>query len=260
MATDTPSTTGRERAKTFYGELLGWSNAAGPPGECSDANSEHGGYTLFSHDDEQVAGMYALPQEQAERGAPPHWISHVAVADADATSAKIKACGGTVVMGPMDIMDLGRMSMCIDPTGAAFCIWQAKEHGGGRYEGQPGSACWFELMTRDTAAAAAFYGAVFGWSAEEKDTGPMPYTILLNGAQPAGGMMQITPEMGEVPSHWGIYFAVEDCDADVARVKNLGGRVCMPPMDIPEAGRFAALLDPAGVAFGIIRLVEGPGC
>jgi predicted enzyme related to lactoylglutathione lyase len=72
-------------------------------------------------------------------------------------------------------------------------------------------------------------------------------------------MMAITPEMGEgIPPHWGIYLAVEDCDATVKKAESLGGKILVPPSDIPEVGRFSTLTDVQGAAFSIIKLSNPP--
>jgi predicted enzyme related to lactoylglutathione lyase len=86
---------------------------------------------------------------------------------------------------------------------------------------------------------------------------PIEYTMFKNGDRGAGGMYQITPEMGQVPAHWLVYFAVDDCDAKVQKVTELGGTVMKPADDIPGVGRFAILNDPQGAVFAIIKL-ENP--
>ncbi len=61
-----------------------------------------------------------------------------------------------------------------------------------------------------------------------------------------------------VPSMWTVYFAVDDADATVAEVTELGGSVLRPPMDI-EPGRFAVVADPYGAAFNVMKLKESLG-
>ena len=56
------------------------------------------------------------------------WNTYVWVEDADETAAKVRASGGTVLTEPFDVGDAGRMGTFADPGGAAFCVWQAKEH------------------------------------------------------------------------------------------------------------------------------------
>ena len=69
-----------------------------------------------------------------------------------------------------------------------------------------------------------------------------------------GGMMEMTPEWGDIPPHWGVYFSVEDCDAAAEKVTSLGGVVHRPPADIPGTGRFAVVQDPQGGVFNIITM------
>jgi predicted enzyme related to lactoylglutathione lyase len=50
-----------------------------------------------------------------------------------------------------------------------------------------------------------------------------------------------------------MYFAVLDCDAIVKKAAGLGAKVCVPPKDIPEVGRYAVICDPQGAFFSIIE-------
>src|SRR5207249_4199305 len=129
--------------------------------------------------------------------------------NADETAALAKELGGTVIAEPFDVYDVGRMAVIQDPTGAIFAVWQARRHIGARVMDEPGAACWAELNTRDTEKAQGFYTRLFGYSTKAHETGYVEYQV--NGRSVAG-MMAITPEMGDVPPNWLIYFAVADCD------------------------------------------------
>jgi predicted enzyme related to lactoylglutathione lyase len=61
-------------------------------------------------------------------------------------------------------------------------------------------------------------------------------------------------EMGNMPSHWLPYFAVEDCDQISAKAQEMGATVLQPPTDIPGTGKFSVLLDPQGAAFAILKM------
>ena len=126
---------------------------------------------------------------------------------------------------PFDVFTVGRMAVVLDPTGAAFALWQAGTHHGASIVNVPNSFCWNELGTNDTAKAADFYTKVFGWAANAQQIGPTEYTMFVNGERPAGGMYTLTPEMGNVPPHWTVYFAVADCDATAEKAISLGARV-----------------------------------
>ena len=94
------------------------------------------------------------------------------------------------------------MAVFADPVGAVFGLWQPKEHIGAQLANEPGTYCWSELITTDLDASKAFYGAVFGWGAEEQGPpgGPPAYTEWKVAGKSVGGMMQKSPDMpAEMP-------------------------------------------------------------
>ena len=115
-----------------------------------------------------------------------------------------------------------------------------------------GAFSWNELMTSDAAAAKKFYGALLGWQFKDMDMGKMVYTVVSTGGTDVGGMMGTPAEAKGMPPAWGAYITVNDVDAVVAKVAGLGGKVCMPPTDIPSVGRFAAIQDPQGAMVSLI--------
>lgn len=236
-----------EAAERFYRAVLGWEIPEMPN------SAEMGGYRRVKKDGADVAGAMPLMQE----GQPPAWSSYVSVADADATAAAVKDAGGSVIAEPMDVMDLGRMAVFADPTGAVFGIWQPGTFSGAERVNEPGALAWNELGTRDPGAAKAFYAAVFGWGFRDNDMGEMgTYTEWLNGEDSIGGMMDVSGRLpDEIPAHWLVYFAVDNTDATIEAVKSSGGNVPFGPIDIP-AGRFAIAADPHGAAFAVIQLPE----
>jgi hypothetical protein len=243
------ATTDPAAAKNFYGPIFGWTfdDEGGDPGNP---------YSLALRNGQVVAGLMAQPPDMKAAGAPPMWSTYVAVTDADATAGLIESSGGTVMSPPFDVMDAGRMAVAADPTGAIFCLWQAKDHAGAAVVNEPGSLSWNELLTPDVDRAAAFYKAVFGWEANNLEMGPMRYTeFRLGGAPVAGGTK---PPMEGIPPSWFVYFAVADADATVADAKGRGAQVLSEPMDIPP-GRFAVLTDPQGAAFNVIKLATPAG-
>ena len=115
-----------------------------------------------------------------------------------------------------------------------------------------GAFSWSELMTDDPAAAVAFYGQLFGWKAENMDMGTGAYHVVKIGDESIGGIAGKPPGSAGMPSAWGCYVTVDDIDATAARCAELGGTVCMAPMDIPGVGRMAVLQDPQGAVFNAI--------
>jgi predicted enzyme related to lactoylglutathione lyase len=116
-----------------------------------------------------------------------------------------------------------------------------------------GAFSWNELMTTDPAGALAFYRALFGWASQDMDMGTGPYHVVKVGDTPVGGVMGMPPDAAPgTPPCWGSYVTVTDCDATVAQCTALGGRVLMPPTDVPTVGRMAVLQDPQGAVFNVM--------
>ncbi len=116
--------------------------------------------------------------------------------------------------------------------------------------------CWWEICTKDAGALAEFYSKAFGW--EAKPFPGMNYTVLNSGDGKNGGIGGglFTPgptEKDEIPPYLAIYAAVEDVDAMVAKVKELGATITFEPLDIPKVGRVAMFQDPDGHRFGLIK-------
>ena len=231
-------------ASRFYSELFGWTIAEGPP--------EAGGYRMCMLDDQAVAGLG--PRMSAD--APPSWSTYISVANADEMAAAIKDDGGSVLAEPMDVLDVGRMAVAADPGGAVFSIWQPRAHTGAGIVNDPNTWCWNELTTRDPQHSVEFYGAVFGWTATLLPAaGPDGYTEFHVADRGIAGMMPVAGDAwpADMPSHWMVYFAVDDCDAAVAKVEALDGEVIMPPKDVPP-GTFAVVKDPQGAVFSVIAM------
>ncbi len=230
-----------DNAAAFYTGLFGW--------DIVDAGPDAGGYRICHLRGKPVAGL----GPQMNPG-PPMWTTYIKVSDADAITEKVGAAGGKVLMPPMDVFDMGRMAVFMDPTGAAISIWQPINFQGAAIINETGTFAWNELLTTDVEAAKAFYSTVFGWQPHTHEGGGMTYTEWQIGDRPVAGMMEKPPDLpAQVPSHWNVYFLVDDCDAAVEKTKDLGGNVMRPPMDI-EPGRFAVVADPTGAVFCVMKL------
>jgi predicted enzyme related to lactoylglutathione lyase len=223
-------------ARTFYGELFGWTSA--------DPNPEFGGYLNFSKDGGLVAGCM---QAEPGMGVPDVWSVYLQVDDSEAVAKSVEAHGGRVMVSPMAVGDLGTMAVFVDPAGAAIGTWEPGTHKGIATLDEPGTPSWFELHTKGHAAAIAFYQDVFGWTTKsEGDTDEFRYSTAVDGDRQVAGVMDASSFLpDEAPSYWTVYLQVDDVDATLAKAVELGGSIIEPAVDTPY-GRLATLGDHAG--------------
>jgi predicted enzyme related to lactoylglutathione lyase len=111
---------------------------------------------------------------------------------------------------------------------------------------------WYDLMTTDPAKGTEFYTQLIGWGTQAWE-GPMPYEMWTNEGKPLGGVMELPEDAkkGGAPPHWLAYVNVDDVDATVEQATGLGANVLVPGTEIPNAGKFAVLMDPQGAAFAV---------
>ncbi|HUR48048.1 MAG TPA: VOC family protein [Acidimicrobiales bacterium] len=231
----------------FYSGLFGWQIDKGP--------EEAGGYSMAMLRGKPVAGIGPLMSE----GQPPSWSTYVSVADIEETAEKVRDNGGQVFLEPMKVEigsdHFGSMGVFADPTGAVFSAWEPHQHIGAGLVMEPGALVWNELVTRDIDVAKKFYASVFGWQGDTNDAGPTTYTEWKLGGRAIGGMLQMNEEWPlDIPAHWMTYFAVADADDAAEKAKELGATLRVPPTDIPNVGRFAVVVDPAGAQFSVMAM------
>jgi predicted enzyme related to lactoylglutathione lyase len=243
------STNDVEGAKRFYGEAFNWK---------FEGSAD---YVHINAGDRMIGGIRPLGADEHQ---PPAWLGYVGVEDVAATVATIEKQKGRVYV-PTTVMDkVGTFAVTADPTGAVFAPWRSARAEENKPEGPvtlptAGTFCWDELVTTDPDAAGAFYAAVFGWKPHPMDMGGgMTYTLFHRPGTTApdgnpigaGGMMKSPP--GVPHSFWIAYVAVEDADRSSDRATKLGGKVMVPPTDIPNVGRFACWSDPQGASIAVL--------
>ena len=245
----------------FYEGLFGWEFESVMP------EGSGGRYFMARRHGGHVAAIGSIPE-----GAPPMatWNTYIWVDNADDAAGKTSKAGGTVLTEPFDVMDAGRMAVLADPEGAAFCVWQPKNHRGAQVVNEHGALVFNGLVTRDPVRAKAFYGAVFGWKTLEMPGGEMwtlpGYVDHLEERTP--GLREQMEQMGgpegfidvvaalnpiadgdsDTPAHWSVTFAVDDVEAAAKKVRQLGGEVVSGPVDAPWV-RMAIVKDPQGANF-----------
>ncbi len=230
-------------SQSFYKSLLGWGT------KDVDVAPPMNKYTMFNWSGEEFGGV--VPQQ--DPNAPPMWLPYVWVQDVDKVTARARELGGKVLMDPMDIPNVGRFSVVADPTGGVVSPMSFLQPPKPQPKfGLVGPVAWCELLTADVARASGFYKELFGWNTAEIDMGGgNKYQMIKSGGRDAGGMAALMPPLEH--SAWVTYFAVEDVDAKTESAKGSGARQMVPPMDIPNVGRFSWLVDPQGALFALFK-------
>jgi uncharacterized protein len=237
-------TTDPETSRAFYTRLFGWT--------AEEPDEEHGGYFNFMKDGVHVAGCM---RNDGQQGMPDVWSVYLATDNAKETVAAAEANGGGVIVPATEVSELGSFAVVTDAGQAMIGMWQPGVHKGFQVLNEPGAPAWFQLNTRDYDASVRFYRDVFGWDTHVmSDTPEFRYTTLGEGDTALAGIMDAGGFLPEgVPAHWSIIFAVENTDAALANVVDLGGSVVGAAEDTPY-GRLAQAADPTGARFDIITL------
>lgn len=225
-----------EKARVFYGEVLGWKT------ETLDMGGQP--YEMIKNGDAMFGGLM-----KAKPGQPNHWLSYLEVDDVDARAEAIAKDGGKVIQSPFDIPP-GRLAPVVDREGIPLVLFHSKDAPPERGAPAHGDIHWNELWAKDEGVALDFYKRHFGLTAEAFPVSEQPYHILKSGKNATGGLMKAPPG---APSLWLQYVRVDDVDATVERAVKLGGAAMGPLMDAPTIGRFGVIQDPSGAAFGVIK-------
>ena len=229
----------------FFSEVIGWKTQ----------KVEEMDYTMLLVGELPAAGLMTLPEMAAKAGAPPHWMGHIEVPDAEAASKRAVELGGKVLAPTQTIPNVGSFAILADPQGVAFSAFQpANSEDRPKAEGN-GTITWNELNTTDWESAWKFYSELFGWeTTETMDMGPEFGTYHMfkdaGSEQPVGGMSNHAKSQG-FPAHWAYYINVDDLDAALERVKTHGGKLLNGPMEVPGGDKVAQCVDPQGAAFAL---------
>jgi uncharacterized protein len=277
-----------DAARDFYGGLFGWefeNFAPDDDGTYFIARGETKSSSIFDVSGAVRSGDVAGVRSNPE-AAPPiaMWNTYFWVESADEAVSRVRDAGGSVVTEPFEFNDASRMAVCTDPEGAAFGLWEAKDHKGARLVNDPGAVVFNGLNTRDVAGAKSFYGSVFGWQTAGIGGGAEGWTLpgygdwlerehhpelrkqMASAGAPdgfedvVGGIVPIPADQPETPAHWGVTFATDDTDATAAKTAELGGQVIVPPFDAPWSTptytiRMTIVGDPQGATFSASRFI-----
>ena len=254
-----------DAASRFYGGLFGWTlTDAMPPGTSRS-------YLIATLDGQDVGAIAPTSADSAT------WNTYVAVDDADATAAAVPSAGGTVFSAPADAGPGGRTATCMDPAGAEFRLWQARQLLGAQMANAPGAWNFSDLHTPDRDTAMAFYTPLFGWRAVDMEQGAGTMLQLPGygdhlaatvdpgiherqaSAPPGfadviGGLLITAP--GE-PTRWHVTFTVADRDDSAATAERLGATIVTSCDDLWTKN--ALVRDPQGAEFTVSQFTPPDG-
>jgi uncharacterized protein len=246
-----------ETLRGFYGAVFGWDFTG--PGEMPTG----GDYFVAQLRGRDVAGVATQPPQSG----PPGWNTYIEVANVDDSAAAVERAGGTVFAPPFDALPAARIAVVADPTGAAFAIWEPRERRGAQLVNEPSAWSMSALSTPDPEAAAAFYGAVFGWQldsfqAGEAEVGMFRLPGFMGGEPeqpvPRDLVATIAPPGGE--ARWQVDFWVDDANRAAAATEQHGGTIVSPVTELIPGFFQAVVADPNGAPFSVSQLVlDGAG-
>lgn len=220
----------------FYTETFGW--------KANVMNMGTQNYTMFMMGQTPVAGMMEMPQGEM----PAFWCSSISVENVDATKAAVEAAGGKTVAGPMDIPNMGRYCMFMDPQGAAFSVWHAANGDGDSAQPTAGNFCWEHLNASNVAEALAFYTKVLPWTAST-----FAPTGTNNFAAAGCDIASVMPTQPGQPASWLSYVVVDALADAQARVERQGGGILMPAHPVPTVGTICVMRDNVGAVIGLME-------
>lgn len=227
-------------AQAFYTKVVGWGTQPwdGPMP-----------YTMWTAPVGPVGGVMQLPPQEHQA----HWLAYITTPDCDATAKQAAELGGTVVLAPQDIPNVGRFAVLRDPQGAYFSAFTpSREVSEEDPEPTPGQFSWHELATTDAAAALAFYVKLFGWKENSSFDmgGGWLYHMYGRGGRDLGGIFTKPKEMPGPPA-WCSYIMVDDVHAAAERTTANGGQIFNGPMEVPGGDWIAQGFDPQGAMFAV---------
>ena len=235
-------TTNQTKSLAFYRALF-------PEWQINSIEMDGAGtYHVISVGGQDMGGIVELPQNA---GLSSHWIPYVVVDNCDAAVKSCTELGGTTVVPPVSLPDVGITAVLRDDQGAVFKPFQLEQDITLSAAKVSGQFAFDALLTVDMSQARSFYQTVFGWSSIEvptENTGS--YVLFRIGDQDVAGAM-VMPDDARASPHWLTYLYAEDIDERSKQVEELGGMTHVKPRDIPGVGRFAVHADPNGATFAL---------
>jgi predicted enzyme related to lactoylglutathione lyase len=224
-----------QSAGKFYEQLFGWQV------------EYQGQYAVVRNGDKLIAGILQVePADGREREAV--WIPSVSVTDVDAAAELVKANGGMILKGPVDMEQRGRAVLISGPQRADMVLLRAK--GGDPVDAEPaiGDWLWDEIWTDDPEITEAFYATVLGY---DEMASRVDYDVFMSKGRWRAGMRHMQDKKDHML--WVPVVRVADPEVTAQRVEELGGVVWVTPDEAPSKGNTALIGDTTGALLLIQR-------
>jgi len=222
-------------AGKFYEKLFGWQI------------EYQGRYAVVRNRGKLIAGI--LQVEPADgRARDGVWIPSVSVADVDAAISLVKANGGKILKGPVDMDQRGRLVLISDPQRADLVLLSAKGGDPADTEAAIGDWLWDEIWTNDPDSIEDFYESVLGY--DEIASGDK-YDVFKYKGKWRAGIRHVRDDREHML--WVPVVRVADPEATAQRVRELGGVVWVAPDEAPSKGDTALIADTTGALLLIQR-------
>jgi uncharacterized protein len=197
---------------------------------------------VFGHD---RAVIWPLHEQALARGARPHWVGYLGVADVEVTLGAFVAQGAQQ-LGPAPAAAGARAVVIKDPGGALLALSSPPA---------PDAVPSLEVSTHvlntgDIARAIAVYRDLFGWEISERvEQGALRQFCFRPGGESVGVFADIAQRPGVHP-HWLFFFDVDDLERAMTAASN-GGALVVDPIVTLSGERLLVCDDPQGAAFGL---------
>jgi uncharacterized protein len=228
-------------ATAFYGDLFGWEFDKRPDYAVIFAGDRDMG-TIFQRE---------LPPDATRK---PRWVAYMSVPDVDAAQQIVSNYGGSTVLAPRTVPDLGTLAIFSDAEGAVFGTIQLDGGDPEDYLAEPGEWIWIQLLSRNPVKAGDFYRQLAPYelvdNAHSKRSGRY---LLVSQDYARAGVMTIAADRTGVEPTWLPFVRVESIVDAVAKAQLLGGKVLVAPRPDLSDGQVAVLADPTGAAIGILQ-------
>lgn len=228
----------REGLIDFYSALFGWTFEVNTP--------DTGFYSIARHNGNAVLGIGEQPDGRG------NWVTYFSTSDIERTIERVKANGGHVLSSPMQVMDVGRMALVMDPTGAVHGLWQPITFPGFEVVHEPNAPGWFDHVSEDTKSAAKYYENILSNGIEaEAQEGMM---ILRRGEQWFASLSR--EDSSHQPPQWTPVFVVDSLERIRSRVRELGGKIVVDEMPVPGSA-ISIFQDPIVGTYMTVMQAEG---